>query len=263
MPYEDVETFQPSRLAAKNMMFTYVEIPEVLDACERALKQVEEGDLSGAQKVAQELFRSHPDDHSVNYLLGVCSGMEGNYHDSIGYFEKALQICPILSEAYFNLANSYLKTIQVPKAVDCFKRVIEIEGKNGDLGKMAQEQIDELADMIQRSSGLSLDEHLQLEKLFNRAFDGLKKRQYQKAILLFQKVLAIDPAHVQSYGNIGLAYSGLGKNKLALECLDKALELDPGYEPARSNRILVAALGEGKCMPGIVNEVRYYESGMG
>jgi tetratricopeptide (TPR) repeat protein len=65
--------------------------------------------------------------------------------------------------------------------------------------------------------------------------------------------------HVQSYGNMGLAYAGLGNRQKALECLNKAIELDPEYEPAMINRIAVERLRDGEAMADqVFNEVDYY-----
>lgn len=82
--------------------------------------------------------------------------------------------------------------------------------------------------------------------LFDEAFECLKKEEHQKAISLFQQVLTLDPNHVQSYGNIALAHSTLGEQELALQYLDKALLLDPTYEPALENREHISRLKEGE-----------------
>ena len=260
--YEDNETFQPSRRAVKNMPYTYELVPEMNEVFEKTLKQIERGNLVEAKKVAEKLYQDYPNNDLANYLLGLCYACEEEYEDSIIHFETALQINPSFPEAYYNLAISCLKAVHIGKAVDSFKRVLELEGKNSELGKLAQKEMKELAAMIQITSGLSLDEHIESEKSFDQAFVQLRNKKYEKAILLFRRVLAIEPDHVQSYGNIALAYCGLGKNRLALECLDKALELDPSYEPAQNNRDSIAELNEGECLPGIIQEVHYYQSGM-
>ncbi len=64
---------------------------------------------------------------------------------------------------------------------------------------------------------------------------------------------------MQSYGNMGLAYAILGNRRKALECLDKAIELDPEYEPAIVNRLAVASLKDGEALPDFDrSELDYY-----
>ncbi|MDO9123711.1 MAG: tetratricopeptide repeat protein [Deltaproteobacteria bacterium] len=74
----------------------------------------------------------------------------------------------------------------------------------------------------------------------------------------FRRVLSTDPKHVQSWGNLGLAYAGIGERDKALECLDKALELDPEYEIAAVNRIGIKKMREGERLEGKIDSVDYY-----
>ena len=64
---------------------------------------------------------------------------------------------------------------------------------------------------------------------------------------------------MQSHGNVALAYAGLGKKAMALEHLDKALDLDPTYEPAMQNRKVVERMREGEPHgPLAIVETHYY-----
>jgi tetratricopeptide (TPR) repeat protein len=82
----------------------------------------------------------------------------------------------------------------------------------------------------------------------------------KQAISLFQQCTRYCPRHPQSYGNMGICYGKLGQKALALQALDMALELDPGYEPAIINRAVVESLKEGeKLPPDKVESVEYYK----
>jgi len=160
-------------------------------------------------------------------------------------------------EAYFNLASLYRQEIKIPQSIACFKKIIEIEGIGGDLGKLAKKELDSFEKMFQKSSGQTLEEYLHSYTLFDEAFESLRKEEYRKAISLFQQVLILDPNHVQSYGNMALAHSAPGEQKIALQYLDKALLLDPTYEPAQQNRENILRLKEGEEIPLIMREVSY------
>jgi tetratricopeptide (TPR) repeat protein len=57
-----------------------------------------------------------------------------------------------------------------------------------------------------------------------------------------------------------LAYAGLGNRKKALDCLNKAIELDPEYEPAILNRLVAEKMKDGEALPDIgMREVDYSE----
>ena len=59
---------------------------------------------------------------------------------------------------------------------------------------------------------------------------------------------------------MGICYAQLGRREEALANLNKALELDPNYEPALLNRKIVTSLKEGEKLPeNRFNSVEYYK----
>lgn len=229
------------------------------EVCDNALAQIEAGDLVSGEAEAERLYNLYPNDHWVNFLKGICHIQREQYQKAISFFEEAVQINPCFCEAYFNLASLYLQEREIIQCVACLKKIIEIEGKHGDLGKLAKKKLDDLGNIFQRTSGLTLDEYLKTHTLFDEAFACLKRAEYREAISLFQQVLTLNPNHVQSYGNMALAHSALGEHKIALQYLDKALLLDPTYEPAQTNRENILWLKEGETTPFIMGEVSYYK----
>jgi len=234
-------------------------ISGIHEVCDKILVQMESGDLLGAVEKAERLYNLYPDDHMVNYLQGVCHIQKEQYQKAISFFEKTVLLNQWFCEAYFNLANLYRREMNIPNSIACFKKIIEIEGVHGDLGKIANEEIDSYEKFIQKSSGKTLEEYLHEHSLFDEAFTFLKREKYQEAISLFKQMLILNPNHVQSHGNIALAYSALGEQNIALQHLDKALLLDPSYEPAQQNRENVIMLKEGEKSPIIMQEVSYYK----
>ena len=104
-----------------------------------------------------------------------------------------------------------------------------------------------------------MEAFIENQKLFDQAFENLKEQRFERAIELFQEVLKQCPDHVQSYGNMALAQAGLGHKAAALASLDKALALDPNYEPARNNRETIASMNEGEpFIPPFFAETEYY-----
>ena len=53
---------------------------------------------------------------------------------------------------------------------------------------------------------------------------------YTGSILLFNKVLKIDPNNKNAFNNIGRAYSILGNQLEAIKYYDKALTIDPNLK---------------------------------
>jgi tetratricopeptide (TPR) repeat protein len=84
-----------------------------------------------------------------------------------------------------------------------------------------------MANQIYKENGLSLDVYLKCDDMFEDAYASMQNGEYEKALMGFQAVVAINSKNPQSYGNMGICYAQLGKKAEAFAAFDKALELDP------------------------------------
>lgn len=234
--------------------------PEVEEACDKALAMLERGDIDRAKKIAKDLISKYPDDHNVMFMQGVFFMQENAPDEAIASFEKAVEIFPIFTDAFFNLGELYLMNGQIDRSIESYKQVIFYASKGSELERVATNQINKFSKIVQKTCGISLDEYLECQQIFNCAYDFLSSNKYEEAIIHFQLLLSRNPKHVQSYGNIALAYSALGQNQKALECVDMALSLDPSYEPAIINRENILKMREGETSESEIHEVHYYSS---
>ena len=77
--------------------------------------------------------------------------------------------------------------------------------------------------------------------------------------MVFNSVLQLESNHTQSHGNLGIAYAALGDRDAALRHLNRAIELDPRYEPAIVNRRVLLALQPGeKLRFDAIREIDFY-----
>jgi tetratricopeptide (TPR) repeat protein len=144
--------------------------------------------------------------------------------------------------------------------VASFRKAIRYSADNELVAEKARDQLQYLEKLLtDRSPFQTLDAYVENQKLFDLAFENLQARRYEAAIDMFSRVLAQFPGHVQSHGNLALAYAGLGRKALALENLDKAIALDPTYGPAIQNRKVIEAMKEGEPQrPLAVATTEYY-----
>src|SRR5271169_6985345 len=57
--------------------------------------------------------------------------------------------------------------------------------------------------------------------------------KYDDAILIYRKAIQKNPGSARAYYRMGLAYHARNENKLAFVSLQRAVTLDPGFEPAQ------------------------------
>jgi tetratricopeptide (TPR) repeat protein len=205
----------------------------------------------------RELLRKYPNYHTVLYGMGVCHVLQDRFEDAIEFFKRAVAIFPYLTEAHFNMGMACIKLGDIAGVIRAFREVIRVGG-NQDLVSEAKRRLDNLERMVRKLHGFDMDTFLSNSDTFDKAFAALQNREFTSAISLFRRVLVTDPKHVQSWGNLGLAYASIGERSKALECLDKALELDPEYEIAAVNRIGIEKMGEGEPLEWEMDSVNYY-----
>ena len=208
--------------------------------CDEISCLLEDGDFQTAREEIADILQDYPERWEPLYFKATCLALEGKAAKAISLFNRAIAIEPS-AEAYLNLAGAHQSLFHMEEWIVCLKKVIELDGRAGPLGKLAQADLDDFASAIKKSDRLSLDQHLGIRKIFDRAFEDLNSGRFSEAVSGFSEVIKNVPHHVQSYGNLGLAYAALGDRARALECLDKAIAFDPGYQPAIDNRRILLA----------------------
>lgn len=233
--------------------------PELDEAVDRALQRLEQGEGKRVKAEITRLLKEHPDHHLTNYAMGVYQAMvEEAPAAAVRYFERAVAIFPSFPEAHFNLANAARQAMDVPKAVAGLRAAMHY-AQDGGIGEMARKQLQQLDGILLKSTPFSsLDAFLANAKLFDRAFECLTRREFAQAAEFFERVLGDNPTHVQSHGNLALAYAGLGRRADALASFDRALALDPSYEPAILNRRKISEMREGEPFLPDMASVEYY-----
>jgi len=235
------------------------------EAVDDALAYLEKGDESKAERMLDSLLAKHPDIYTVHYGKGVLEALKDNYRESIVHFDNCLELFPYHVESWFNKALSYQKMFDLLNTILSYQKVVEYGYKADSFVQHAERLIRDLEKTTLEDNGVSLDEYLASMAEFNTAFALLQNHEYEKAIAGFEKVIAVIDNHAQSYGNIALCHAGLGQKEKALELLDKALEIDPDYEPAITNKDAVSQMKEGQKLTDLnlhMENIEYYNEKM-
>ncbi len=235
--------------------------PDLDEKVDRLMARLEAGEGRAVEPEIKALLQKNPRYHSTLFAMGVYLAMV--MKDSAGaipFFEKAVKIFPPFSQAHYNLAIAARQTGNIVKAVESLRAAMRYSRDDDGIAEMAGKELRFLERiLVEGSPFANLEAYMANAKLFEEAFECLTNRDFAKAAELFKRVLSENSKHVQSYGNLGLAYAGLGRRADAMECFDQALALDPEYEPAISNRRVTEQMREGEpFIAGGMRETDYY-----
>jgi tetratricopeptide (TPR) repeat protein len=181
-----------------------------------------------------------------------------NFDEAIDCFKEAVNLKPDFTEAHFNLGVAYQDQVKVPEMVLAYRNVIHHGEPGNELISHAEDILNTIEEQLKESDGITLDEYIESYNIFDQGVTYMDTRDWENAIIKFDETIDITPNHPQVYGNIGICYASLGKKEEALDAFDKALKIDPEYEPALLNREIVTSLKEGECLNNEVKAIEYY-----
>ena len=242
----------------KKKRFTIVLDEEIDGKVDEALSMVEKGSIDKGAFIIEGLMTRYPNYHTVYFGMGVVHVSRKQYDEAIKCFKRALDIFPYFLDAQFNLAVSYQKKLDPGNTIKAYQKVVEIGPGDDDLVRQAKEFLVGMEEDIRKEQGIGLKKFLRSMDIFEKACVYMEKEKWEKAITCFKDCLNIVTNHYQSYGNMGLCYAKLGQRSQAISALDKAIEINPGYEPAIVNRKMIAGLtADDKIPDGPVETIDY------
>ena len=81
----------------------------------------------------------------------------------------------------------------------------------------------------------AIPENAKAEDLHDSGLAALRNRNYELAVELLKRVVALDPKHKYAWNNLGRAYLGTQETEEAIRAFQKAVEVDPYDEFAYNN----------------------------
>ena len=144
------------------------------------------------------LVRAHklaPENSDIIFLLARVSMSQNYYEDAIPLLESGLKVAPQRADLHAALGESYFMSGKAEKAIDEFKKLIELDPSARSYAFMGLSyrhlgRFDEARKYFQE--GLKLDPH-NASCLFNMGFIEERQGNHAAAEQLFQKVLQQNP----------------------------------------------------------------------
>jgi len=181
----------------------------------------------------EQAIKIDPKCAKAHYNLGLCyeynqkgirrgDGYEAD--KAISEYVRTIEIDPTYALAYLNLGLIYRERGEYNLAIKSYKEALEL-----DLEPHIKKQVLMGIAMVYEEQGKYPDAIVQIEKTIAVDPDDIKARSwlasvlvkaqmYDRAVIEYEKLLNMQPAHVASHVNLAWAYFKSGKN------IDKAMK---------------------------------------
>ena len=162
----------------------------------------------------------------------------GEIEHAISYSQKALLLDPEIAEAYIVKGDAYKKKVLPTKSIQMYQKALQINAKS----TLAHSRIADayLQTNQLKKAIFHLEAAVRLDPLDKNFRDNLNQARSIKDKLLKQIAItkmAIDnsPSHYKLYNKLGLLYKKNGDINTAIACFSKALSYDDDFTPALFN----------------------------
>jgi tetratricopeptide (TPR) repeat protein len=172
------------------------------------------------------LIRAHkvaPENTDIIFLMAQISMSQNYFEDAIPLLESGIQIAPLRPDLRAALGKSYFMAGDVDKAVEEFKKLLEIENSASSYAYLGLSyrnlgRFDEANQFFQK--GLKLDPH-NISCLFNLGFIAERQGDSAEAETMFQDALRYNPDYPDALLELANLRIAAGKLSEAEELLRK------------------------------------------
>lgn len=141
----------------------------------------------------------------ILFYIANCYYFENNFNASLQYYDKAIDINPQFSEAWYNKGGSLTDLKIYEDAIESYNSAINISPNYSEAWN-------------------------------NKGHVLGKLGRHEDAIAAYDRTTNINPKHSNAWYNRGNALNNLGKYEKAIESYDIAIDINPQHAEARINR---------------------------
>ena len=159
-------------------------------------------------------------------------------------FARTIEIDPNHLGGHIGLANFHLNAPgivggDIDKVLNVGKKLIKLDEKKGRIVLINYYTKKENFDSVKIQLKI-LEENYSEDKSFASFYNTygyslLNQEKYEEAIKYFKKQVELKPENANSYDSLGDGYRAIGNLKEAVNQYQKALDIDPNYEPSKNN----------------------------
>jgi tetratricopeptide (TPR) repeat protein len=198
---------------------------------EQAIKLMQMGRFSEAEKIWRQLALTDPKDLAVHANLGLVLAHQGQYRDAADEYRKALALNPNQPDVEFDLGLAEFKQGHFAAAVSAFKSVAavrQVDGRIQMLLGMSYYGEYQYSKAVPYLTSVDKLQPSNIELHYVLAESCLRSLNAQCAISKCKQILEMNPQSAQAHMLLGEALDGTNKTKDAINEFLAAERVAPG-----------------------------------
>ena len=222
---------------------TWLQLRPNSSAAHQAIASLFAG-LGRQEEAENHLRRAHaldPRDAVVIQNLAESIRKQGRYEEALEWYDAVLEIKPDEALAHAAIGHTLFGLARYDAAINALTRaralapdlpstpslLVMMAEAAAKLGRSA-EAAEYYARIAEVAPGF-------VHALLKQASEHAQQERYDKALELFETVVAIDSDNPAAHSNLGVVLYHVGRTDEALASFDRALSIDPDFEDARNN----------------------------
>ena len=206
----------------------------------------------GAVQTARQILRHVPEDSRPGgealRLLGNALAMLQDFEGSYEALSRALEVRPDDANTWYNRGLSCQFTTRTGQALRDMERAIELESnpRSRRIYEKALASIQKIVDMqiAMRGPGSTLDQLIEEQTRFQHGIKLMRAEKWAEAEAVFRSVIEMGTVPPQPWANLAGSLIMQERYDEAEEALRRALEIEPDYELARENLLMMPYIRE-------------------
>jgi tetratricopeptide (TPR) repeat protein/ADP-heptose:LPS heptosyltransferase len=212
--------------------------PQVSKLLQQGLTFHQQGNLTEAQVIYEQILNIQPDHFDALQLLGVLSAQIKKYSKAVEFLSKALQINPKHAKVCNNYGIALKELKRFDEAIASYDQAIAINPDYIDAlsnrGNALQElnRYDEAVASYDQAIAIKSD---YAEAHFNRGNALQELNRYDEAVASYDQAIAIKSDYAEAYSNRGVSLKELNRYEEALTSYNQAIAIKPNHIDANLN----------------------------
>ena len=210
------------------------------------------GDIARAREAVQTGLRADSNNAFLYSARGLIATHDGAFQDAIADYNRALELKPDYSAAFFNRAEAYSSLGQLDRACADYDAAISADSRNS--GAFAGRAFCRLERHDLEGAMSAANQAIELGPQNPGAYNARgrvyrAKRDFDRAVADFDAAIKLRPTFTSALINRGTTRRTMGQPQAAVDDFTAALRVDPTYTAAYTGRGL-AYLDKGDIESG-------------